>query len=87
MSTYYKIDFLKGHNIEHKKILKTLIKSQPVQFLLPDLFLLGNSVIATIGDKIVEKLYSNSIYSENKRIHTPPLPPPFKVGVFVVFYR
>ena len=24
---------------------------------------------------------------ENKRIRTPPLSPPFKVGVFVVFYR
>ena len=32
--------------------------------------------IPTIGDKIVETLYSNRITSENKRIHTPPLPPP-----------
>ena len=32
-----------------------------------------------IGDKLVETLYS-----ENKRIHTPPLP---EVEVFVVFYR
>jgi len=39
----------------------------------------------TIADKIVETLYSNRVTSENKRIHTPPLPPPFKVGVFVVF--
>ena len=38
--------------------------------------------IQTIGDKIVDK-----VTSENKRIHTPPLTPPFKVGVFVVFYR
>ena len=28
---------------------------------------------ATIGDKIVETLYSNRVTSENKRIHTPPL--------------
>ena len=41
----------------------------------------------TIGDKTVETLYSNRVTSENKRIHTPPLSPPFKVGVFVVFYR
>ena len=40
-----------------------------------------------IGDKIVETLYSNRVTSENKIIHTPPLSPPFKVGVFVVFYR
>ena len=32
---------------------------------------------ATIGDKIVETLYSNRVTSENKRIRTPPLPPPF----------
>ena len=42
---------------------------------------------ATIGDKIVETLYLNRVTSENKRIRTPPLSPPFKVGVFVVFYR
>ena len=42
---------------------------------------------ATIGDKIVETLYLNRVFSENKRIRTPPLSPPFKVGVFVVFYR
>ena len=41
----------------------------------------------TIGDKIVETLYLNRVTSENKRIRTPPLSPPFKVGVFVVFYR
>ena len=45
------------------------------------------ATIATIGDKIVETLYLNRVTSENKRIHTPPLSPPFKVGVFVVFYR
>ena len=28
---------------------------------------------ATIGDKIVEALYSNRVTSEDKRIHTPPL--------------
>ena len=42
--------------------------------------------IQTIGDKIVDTLYSNRITLENKRIHTPSLSPPFKVGVFVVFY-
>ena len=42
---------------------------------------------ATIGDKIVETLFLNRVISENKRIRTPPLSPPFKVGVFVVFYR
>ena len=41
----------------------------------------------SIGDKIVETLYLNRVTSENKRIRTPPLSPPFKVGVFVVFYR
>ena len=41
----------------------------------------------TIGDKIVETLYINRATSESKRIRTPPLSPPFKVGVFVVFYR
>ena len=43
--------------------------------------------IPTIGDKIVETLFFNRVISENKRIRTPPLSPPFKVGVFVVFYR
>ena len=41
----------------------------------------------TIGDKIVETLYSNRVTSENKRIRTPPLSPAFKVGVCVIFYR
>ena len=35
--------------------------------------------------QIVETLYSNRVTSENIRIHSPPLSPPFKVGVFVVF--
>ena len=48
---------------------------------------IGMSIIATISDKIVETLYLNRVISENKRIRTPPLSPPFKVGVFVVFYR
>ena len=43
--------------------------------------------LPTIGDKIVETLYLNRVILENKRIRTPPLSPPFKVGVFVVFYR
>ena len=43
--------------------------------------------LATIGDKIVEPFYLNRVTSENKRIRTPPLSPPFKVAVFVVFYR
>ena len=42
---------------------------------------------STIGDKIVETLYLNRVTSENKRIPTPSLSPPFKVRVFVVFYR
>jgi len=40
-----------------------------------------------MGHKIDETLYSNRVTSENKRICTPPLSPPFKVGVFVVFDR
>ena len=43
--------------------------------------------IQTIGDKIVETLYLNRVVSENKGIRSPPLSPPFKVKVFVVFYR
>ena len=42
---------------------------------------------SAIGHKIVETLYSNGVTSKNKRIHTTPLSPPFKVGVFVVFHR
>ena len=30
-------------------------------------------MIATIGHKIVETLYSNRVTSENKRIHIPPM--------------
>ena len=41
--------------------------------------------IQTIADKIVETLYSNRVTPENKSIHTPPLSPSFKVGVFAVF--
>ena len=40
---------------------------------------------ATIGDEIVETLYSNRVTSENKRIHTPPPLPPFKVRVVCCF--
>ena len=42
---------------------------------------------ATIGDKIVETLYSNRVTSKNKNFPHPFLSPPFKVRVFVVFYR
>ena len=45
------------------------------------------SLLSSIGDKIVPTLYSNRVILENKRIRAPPLSPPFKVGVFVVFYR
>ena len=45
------------------------------------------ALLPTIRDKTVETLFLNRIISENKRIRTPPLSPPFKVGVFVVFYR
>ena len=45
------------------------------------------ALLPTIGDKIVETLFLNRVISENKRIRTPPLSPPFNVGVFVVFYR
>ena len=34
-----------------------------------------------VSDKIVET-YSSRVTSESVRIHTPPLSPPFKVGVF-----
>ena len=36
--------------------------------------------VATIGDKIVETLLLNRVISKNKRIRTPPLSPPVKVG-------
>ena len=65
---------------------KQLFTEEP--FMLVLLFLPFNTKKqATIGDKIVETLYSNRVTSENKRIHTPPPFRPFKVGVFVVFYR
>ena len=47
----------------------------------------GTKYELPIGDKIVETLFLNRVTSENKRIRTPPLSPPFKVGVCVVFYR
>ena len=43
--------------------------------------------LTKIGDKIVEILYSNGVTSGNKTIQAPPTSPPFKFGVFVVFYR
>ena len=42
---------------------------------------------STTGDKIGETSYSHRVTSENKRIRTPSLTHPFKVGVIVVFYR
>ena len=36
--------------------------------------------------KLLRHLFFNRVISE-KRIRTPPLSPPFKVGVFAVFYR
>ena len=41
---------------------------------------------ANVGEKIVKTLFSNGVTSENKRIHTPPLSAPFKVGVFDAFF-
>ena len=38
------------------------------------------AVRATMGDKIVEILYSNRVTSENKRINTPPPPLHSKLG-------
>ena len=38
------------------------------------------SMPSTIDNKIVETLYSNRVTSENKRIQTRPLSPPFKLG-------
>ena len=46
----------------------------------------AHTLVPKIGDESVETLYLNRVTSENKRIRTPPLSPPFKVGVFVVFY-
>ena len=39
----------------------------------------------TIGDKIIDTMYSTRVTLENKTIHTPS--PPFIVEVFVVYYR
>ena len=39
-----------------------------------------------VSDKIVET-YSSRVTSESIRIHTPPLSPPFKVGVFFFFLK
>ena len=39
------------------------------------------------GDKLVKTLSLNGVTSENKTIHTPPLSPPSKAEMFVVFYR
>ena len=36
---------------------------------------------STIGDKVVETLFSNVVTSEIKTIYAPPLSPPFKGGV------
>ena len=55
--------------------------------LLPCCRVALGALLPTIRDKAVESLFLNRIISENKRIRTPPLSPPFKVGVFVVFYR
>lgn len=43
--------------------------------------------ISTIGDKIVETLSSNGVTLKKKTIHTSSPSPPYKVGVFVVYYR
>ena len=39
-------------------------------------YLHGAKIRPTIGDKIVDTLYTNRVTSENKRIRAPPLPPP-----------
>ena len=66
--------------------LLPLLPCCSVALLLCCLVALG-ALLPTIRDKAVESLFLNRIISENKRIRTPPLSPPFKVGVFVVFYR
>ena len=40
----------------------------------------GDCTKASIGETKFLRLYSNRVTSENKRIRTPPLSPPFKVG-------
>ena len=58
---------------------KQLFKEEP--FILVLLFFPFNTKKqATIGDKIVETLYSNRVTSENKVIYPPSPSPPFKVG-------
>ena len=47
----------------------------------------SQATVTTIGDEIDDTLSSNGRHLESKTIHTPPPSPPFKVGVFVVFYR
>ena len=47
---------------------------------------------STIGDKLVETLSSDGVTLKSKTIQFPPPPPssrsaPFKVDVFIVFYR
>ena len=66
--------------------LLPLLPCCSVALLLCCLVALG-ALLPTIRDKTVETLFLNRIILENKRIRTPPLSPPFKVGVFVVFYR
>ena len=44
--------------------------------------------LATIGDQIVDTLFLNGVYSFREQNNPqPPLSPPFKAGVFVVFYK
>ena len=44
--------------------------------------------LATIGDQIVDTLFLNGVYSFREQNNPqPPLSLPFKVGVFVVFYK
>ena len=47
----------------------------------------GRHLINVDGRIFTYNRRQNWVISENKRIRTPPLFPPFKVGVFVVFYR
>ena len=41
------------------------------------------TILITISDKTVETLGSNRVTSENKRIDTTSLSPPFNIGVFI----
>ena len=53
------------------------------------MFVYSTFILPTIGGQATKllNLYSNShgVTLEDKRIRTPPLSPPFKVGVFDVF--